>query len=984
MNITRRIPSAFVTGASLLALALPASAGWAQTGTASGLGEPGQAVSAEDNQTADEVQTPEPAAAEDASIVVTGFRASLRSAINQKRTEAGVVDAIVAEDIAAFPDLNLAESLQRIPGVAISRQGGEGRQISVRGLGPDYTRVRLNGIEALTTFGGSDSGGGGGTNRGRGFDFNIFASELFSNLTVRKTSSANVEEGSLGATVDLQTGRPFNYREPTIVLSAQAGYNDVSEKVDPRLALVVSRSNESRTFGALFSLAYGQRHVREEGVSFTRWDNGPSQSVFCSPLGYDINPTTTGVQRSPGTATNCNNAAGPARPAGTAENISLWQTASAPTTFLPRIPSQNSWFTTEKRLGMTGAIQWQPTPATLINLDLLYARLGSSREEATLQNLGLSRPAIGKGEMIVRAITLDENNNLLRGTFDNADMRSQARITTGVNNFKQVVLSGSHEFSDRFKVNALIGRADSQFKIDNDTTITIDAANVPNYTIDFSENDRLPLITFGFDPTNPASYTSLNGISEVRLRPLQVGNVMNTAKLDGAFEAIDGLTLRAGADYRKAMFERSAERRRSETVSQTLTPAQIAALGEVYEGYGKGLDLPAGQTTSWFVPNIPAYAAALGIYCDCGIYEVGSEINSSARGGTIDVSEENIGGFGMAEFNFDIGVPVRGDIGVRHVRTRQVASGFTAVGNEIEWVTAKRTYSHTLPSMNLAIDITPQVIARFAAAKTIARPELSALTPGGDVSIQGVNRTFSTGNPMLDPTTSKNLDLSLEYYPQPGALYAVSAFYKKISTFAQTLRTTEPFSSLGLPVSLLEGTAATPDMDFVVTRPVNSPGGDLKGIEINIQQPLTFLPGFLSDLGVLLNYTYVESEIEYQTSPVPGAPTIQETLTGLSRNAANATLYYEGDKFSIRGSAAYRDGYLGAVPGGNNNAVEGTNSTLNFDARASYNINEQLEISLEAINLTNEPEDSYVDYTNRVNAYRVSGRQFFLGARYRF
>ena len=119
---------------------------------------------------------------------------------------------IVAEDIADFPDLNLAESLQRVPGVVIARDAGEGRQISVRGLGPQFTRVRINGVEAMSANGGTDAAGG--TNRGRNFDFNTFASELFNNITVRKTASADVEEGSLGATVDLRTGRPFDYRRP--------------------------------------------------------------------------------------------------------------------------------------------------------------------------------------------------------------------------------------------------------------------------------------------------------------------------------------------------------------------------------------------------------------------------------------------------------------------------------------------------------------------------------------------------------------------------------------------------------------------------------------------------------------------------------------------------------------------------------------------------------------------------------------------------
>jgi iron complex outermembrane receptor protein len=139
-----------------------------------------------------------------------------------------VVDAIKAEDIAQFPDLNLAESLQRIPGVSISRINGEGRQITVRGLGSEYTRVRINGMEAISTTGGTANSGG--TNRGRGFDFNVFASDLFNSIAVRKTASADVEEGSLGATVDLTTARAFDSRKPQLVLSAAASYNDLSPK----------------------------------------------------------------------------------------------------------------------------------------------------------------------------------------------------------------------------------------------------------------------------------------------------------------------------------------------------------------------------------------------------------------------------------------------------------------------------------------------------------------------------------------------------------------------------------------------------------------------------------------------------------------------------------------------------------------------------------------------------------------------------------
>ena len=232
-------------------------------------------------------------------IEVTGFRSSLESALNEKREDRGIVDVIKAEDAAKFPDTNLAESLQRVSGVVIDRDAGEGRAITVRGLGADFTRVRINGIEALATTGGTDSSGG--NNRSRGFDFNVFASELFSTITVRKSASAEVDEGSLGATVDLQTGRPFDYNGFVMSASGQMGYNDLAEEWSPRGAFLISNTFADGTIGILASVAYSERSLYEEGFSSVRWDGGNSVGGFCSPVGHvPLNPTTGGA--------NCGNA----------------------------------------------------------------------------------------------------------------------------------------------------------------------------------------------------------------------------------------------------------------------------------------------------------------------------------------------------------------------------------------------------------------------------------------------------------------------------------------------------------------------------------------------------------------------------------------------------------------------------------------------------------------------------------------------------
>ncbi len=192
------------------------------------------------------------AAAESEEIIVTGFRRSLEEALNVKRDSVSAVDAIVAEDIAKFPDQNLAESLQRIPGISIQRDAGEGRAISVRGLGAQFTRVRVNGLETVAT-----SSDGASANRDRAFDFNVFASELFNSIVVHKTAEASLDEGSLGAVVDLNTGNPLGgKRGLTFVASAQGSYNTLSDNLGPRLAGLVSWKSSDGTLGASLSAAY--------------------------------------------------------------------------------------------------------------------------------------------------------------------------------------------------------------------------------------------------------------------------------------------------------------------------------------------------------------------------------------------------------------------------------------------------------------------------------------------------------------------------------------------------------------------------------------------------------------------------------------------------------------------------------------------------------------------------------------------------------
>jgi iron complex outermembrane recepter protein len=268
----------------------------------------------------------------------------------------------------------------------------------------------------------------------------------------------------------------------------------------------------------------------------------------------------------------------------------------------------------------------------------------------------------------------------------------------------------------------------------------------------------------------------------------------------------------------------------------------------------------------------------------------------------------------------------------------------------------------------------------------MARPSLAQVTPGGTINTVG-NLSVSTGNPLLDPIRAKTADLSLEWYFDRGSLLSGAVFYKDIDSFVQTVTENIVFNTTGLPLSLLAGTTLTGNEVFAFNAPVNTPGGALKGFEVNYQEQFRNLPGFWSHFGVLLNYTYVDSKIDYFISAT-SAVTVTNDLLNLSRNAYNATVFYEDNKFSIRASVAYRDKYITKVPASNAfplQDVEGTNSTLNVDMSASYAINDHLSVSLEGLNLTDQFNDQYIDSaSNRVVVYTHTGRLYFLGARYKF
>lgn len=895
-----------------------------------------QALHAQDAGTLDAEEVGDEAVADVADegnvIVVSGFRESLNAAVAAKREAVGQVDVIVAEDIAKFPDTNLAESLQRIPGVAIERDAGEGRQITVRGLGAQFTRVRVNGMETIAT-----SVDGASSNRDRAFDFNVFASELFNSIVVNKTASAKLDEGSLGAVIDLSTGNPLAYGAGTkLVVTAQGRYNDLNDDISPRLAGLAAWNNADETFGVSASVAWSKYETAELGNNSVRWANN---ATFRSVGGVDCE-------------------ANPADP-GCVEVREA---------FHPRIPRYGLVNHERERLGATAAVQFRPTDSTDIEINALYSNFKEDRDEYWGEVLLRSN----EDEIDVFDYTID-GPNLVSADLSNAWIRNERYHRESETDFYQVSGRFEQRFGD-FTATLSGGFSKSDATIPVETTIIFDDRD-GDYSYDYSDM-KFPRLTFGTDVTDPGNFQ----LAEFRDRPSRVENKFKTIALDLEYEPVHGLTLSAGPFYRKFEFFTTSARRDSQYCSAfDCAPGAYGApvtpdLAELFELGDAGQ--PAGNTNAWIVPDLDAAVAFLDLYNIPAATREGDE-----RG----VSEEVTGGYFQTDFEIDPGVRMTGNFGVRYAHTDQSSQGFVSG----QYVNVDRSYDDFLPAANLNIFPADNFIVRGAIAQVITRPTLGSLTPGG--SVDEFNFRISSGNPFIEPYRAWNYDLSLEWYFAPGAILSLAGFVKDIESFPVSASREITYAQSGLPTSLL--TSGTPAYDAVVngTDPgrlfesrttINGEGAVIKGLELGLNLPFSAFTGadFVSDFGILGNVTYVDSNRDEEF----GGEIYEITFPGVSKYSANGTIYYDNGRFSVRVSGAYRSDY-NTGGSGNGNFLEGFGSTFNLDASIRYKLTDNIELLVDGNNLTDQYRYRWTDDPTRRNYENNHfGRIIMVGARVEF
>ena len=900
-------------------------------------------------------------------IVVTGFRQSLQAAINLKKNSVAAVDAIVAEDIAKFPDQNLAESLQRIPGISISRDAGEGRAITVRGLSSQFTRVRVNGMETIAT-----SVDGASANRDRAFDFNVFASELFSSLVVHKTAEASLDEGSLGAVVDLNTGNPLAGKAGlTAAASAVASFNDLSKKVGPRLAGLLSWRNDAGTFGASISAAYSKTQTLELGNNSVRW----AQARF------------DGV----GT-TNCfttQNSGG--------SYVSSPACDQAALAFHPRIPRYGEVAHDRQRLGLTGSIQFSPTEATKLSIDGLYSKFDATREEQWGEVL------LRSNERSINVVNpvYDANKNMISATLNDAWVRTEHYKRDSSTEFYQIGATLDQDVTDKLRFTLMGGVSKSNADIPVETTIVFDDRDAQGYAFDYT-NMATPKLTFGTSVTDPANFQ----LAEIRDRPSNNTNRFKTVQLRTEYDLTDKITLKAGGVWRRYNFDLVSYTRDTAICGNGGTSLVTSASGTIACSptslfgptavYGfqatpalsqlftlGNAGQPAGNTNSWLVPNLDTAAAFTGLYNRALVNDAGN-----IRG----VQETSKGAYFQADLKGSLGgMEYALNAGVRYVKTDQSSYGLVSGTN----ATVTRSYDDWLPSANLALFPTQNVILRGAIADVMTRPTLGSLTPGG--SADGFNYKVTSGNPFLKPYRARNYDLAAEWYFAPQAVLSVAWFKKDVSSFTQSASITgATFTQTGLPVSVLSPSSPAALNPAQLSQPiwtlsttVNGSGAKLNGWELAAQVPFSaFTEGFLKHFGVIANATFISSNATFNLQGPAIAPggalqnvTLTNTLSNVSKQAYNGTVYYDDGKFSGRVMLSYRGRYHEGSSG-TGNLLEGYGATTNLDASVRYKVSEWLELSVEGNNLLDTYRYRFTDWdANRNYENNHFGRTILVGAR---
>ncbi|MBN3558014.1 TonB-dependent receptor [Sphingomonas yabuuchiae] len=660
-------------------------------------------------------------------IVVNGtYARSLAAGIETKRRAAYGVDSISSTDIGKFPTQNVAEALQLVPGVAITRPRGEGLYVSVRGLGPQFQNTLMNGrTVALNDL--IENGGAAG----RQFRFEMLPAEFTSSIDVVKTPTADMSEGALGGNIDVKTFRPLEVGNKTTV-NIRGTYTTQTKDVRPNVTVLTSAKNGDGTFGILAGAQYWGKTVRNDRFMNFGWltDRYTAANKGGIPAGL-YSPTRT----------------------------------------RPTVETED-----RKRISGIVSAQWQPTPELQTTLDMVATRLDVAYDEFGLDIYPDDGGTAGGPPAQIQPGYTVVGDTITKATINNVRFMGTREYSLNRHDLLTVGLKQTWN-PDRWHVAANVNwSAAHSYHPDYRTgTVRSRAYFVAPLTYDASAGyQSVPTFTTPVDVTNPANYK----LFQFNIAPKDSKDWDFYSRLDIGHD-FDGFLskLQAGGEYHW----RKRDYFRRDYLIDTATNQPLTNLGAgayqqlPYDDFLSGVS--GNGFRNWLVPVSQAY---VGNFFTPAIQA--QPITNGDRRSSFVVSEKIAAAYVRADYQFDAGaVPVTGNLGVRYVHTDQVASGTLTSGNVATPVSYPKTFNNVLPSFNLRADLSPSLVGRLAASRVLTRPNVTDTAPRITVSTDAP--TASGGNPQLVPFLATQFDGSLEWYFAPSGMLSGAVFYKAMDNY---------------------------------------------------------------------------------------------------------------------------------------------------------------------------------------------------------
>jgi TonB-dependent receptor len=904
-------------------------------------------------------------------IVVTGYRESLRSARDIKRNAKGVVDAIVAEDIGKMPDENVAEALQRIPGLAITRDNGEGSQVSIRGIAPNLNRISVNG-KTMTSSGDDQAVG-----------FEAFSSGLLDKVEVIKSPSANMVEGSLGATVLLKTKMPLDVKSRKLVGTVQSEYNEKSDSHDPKASFTYYDQFADGRFGIATSVNYEERFLRQDGIDIFQWtmpvsvtgdQRGRVDSGYRDDDGNRLYDAATQTLLCSETTGECH----PDRILPDGTDLGPYGAHDM------RAPNHRLFLDERERLGGNITLDFMPNDTTRLVFDMTVSRYDVTRERyqysTGFQNTRIDPDSIvmGPNNTIVQAVHIAcTTGDLSCGEGDT--LRGNRLPGNTSNNVwlwqeTESAIYGLQLEKDigSLRMTAGLGYTDSTRRTPEQYRMSYNTGN----------NDRLPMF---YDLTQSdvpiwGVYTDVpDGVVLPNGGDLMDPDIYSLNAVTSFTDITDDDELEFQIDFEvdidRGPFTtvywglRQTEREKDRNADAPRFTSGSGSAGDFSITLGTpgvlqefpyndwSSDIQGDLIRSWPLADLDGGLEAFGMTRE----ELrGDPLSDPDPVKSYVITEETFAVYLMADYEFADG-RVIGDIGARYVETNNLSSGFFDAGDGAEAGDFPMDYNELLPSFNLRYAIRDDMVMHFAAGRVMARPTFGEVAPR--LNISEANQRVSGGNPFLKPYISDQVDLAFAYYMGDSGMVSIGLFYKDITDFIQKSTVVDIYPDPEGSGCLMVGGDVDPNgcSLFEITTPQNGESAKVEGVELIVQRDFDFLPGIWGNFGIAANYTYNDSEIKI-LNPDTGVPlTNTLPLPGLSEDTFNATLYYEDERLDMRLSRNYRSDYLQAAFAGQNN-TNFAHDYAQLDFSAGYYITDNIKLTLQAQNLTNEKKWGYAGW----------------------